>query len=1509
MRSLRAAIGRIALALVALAAIAGVAISAASLLAATGAGRRAVASWLVRIVDDAVAGSLELDGIGVLPSGAVELRGLRVFDPDGHLVLAVDRALALADVTAARSRTLGISLELDSPTVLLEEERDGGVSLARAFAPSHPSPEQGRSGGGPSWTLHLSRLAIRGGEIWWVDEGGRTRLEARDLDVDARASLGADRARAEVRLRGALEEPLEAPVSLDLVAGRTGDAVRLPLLRAAVGGTAVSAVGLADLATRTGRIAVTRLALDRAEARTLAPAAPEGADLGATAYGESDGEVLTAAVRVAPALKDAAGGRADAAVATRVRALGRALGFDVALDRLDPSKVAAGAPAGEVTLAAHGAATGRTAADLRGRVAISVSRSRLRKGEIERADLVARADRGSFDVERLRAAAPGVALDGEGRWREGGPVEGRLAADAPDLAALSRNLAGLLGVSAPALGGRARIEATLAGTASAPAAAATVDAPALRLGEIVASGVRVTANASGTARAPVARIDGRIAAVREGTREMAREIALRASLASDEATLSAAASVPGAGTEPYAMLARGRFEEGREKLVLSGVSVSYPGTRWALAAPAVVTVRGPSVDRLEISSGPQRIAILGGLSPGGDLDARIVVQALDLAKLPPGITEADDAVAGELSLEVRATGTASRPDVQGRLSVARGAFRAFEGVDASGEGRWDGVARRAAASLSLAREAGGTVDLSADVPVPIDGRPGERISVKLRASDLPIEEIAGAAGASGAAISGKLGADLVLEGQAGAPAMRGEAAADDVQVNDLGGLSFWLSVEAPGERIRVTAGGAWEGGGSLAADASAPLDLALALARPDAAVAALKEARLSGTAALTGVDLARIAGRAGVPAGIAGTAEAHAAVGGSLAGPRGNATLEVARGAWSGYGGIGARLDVTLGERSVAASGRVSLGTAEAIRLDASVGAPIERFGSTGALRAAALRAEAVVPGVALAGAGSAEVPLCGTVKGRLAAAGSLGAPDLALDLSGTEVAIAGRPLGAVDVRARHAQARSTAEVRLRPAGGGEIRSSLALDADLGLGSAGGALRDAPAEAAVVAEALDLGFVPAIAPGLVRTAAGKLTMDVRAKGPLARMSPRGSLRVERGEVAVAELGEWSGIAVDASVADGGVEVSRIEVHRGKGRLTANGSLRGLFAERAVLEAHLATEGLTIARAGMDLATFDVRVDATGSVRAGVLDVEASVQRGVVRLPNRTPRVLQTIEGRKDIVIGSAAQKRRPGRRARAAAGQGAAAEGPAAEGPPWLVVRAIAPRALFVRSDDPKVDVELKADVRFELAGEAQYAQGAVEVVKGSVEPLSGRVFQVERGRVQFTGGPPEAAIVDVQARYDNPAAKVTVNVTGPATAPEVKLSSLPPLDEQQIAMLIATGKTELKAGAGGIGTLSGEEAGKAALAAVATKAFKELVAKKLPLDTVALEPGALRAGKYVTDKIYVGYTRRLDADPEKGENRDEVRVEYQISPRWSFESRYGNAQSGGANLIWSKDY
>jgi translocation and assembly module TamB len=128
-------------------------------------------------------------------------------------------------------------------------------------------------------------------------------------------------------------------------------------------------------------------------------------------------------------------------------------------------------------------------------------------------------------------------------------------------------------------------------------------------------------------------------------------------------------------------------------------------------------------------------------------------------------------------------------------------------------------------------------------------------------------------------------------------------------------------------------------------------------------------------------------------------------------------------------------------------------------------------------------------------------------------------------------------------------------------------------------------------------------------------------------------------------------------------------------------------------------------------------------------------------------------------------------------------------------------------------------------------------------------------------------------------------------------------------MDDAAIAMLIATGRTDINPNTSGVGTMSGNEAGSAVVGAAMGAAFTGLVGQKLPVDQLSLDSSRLRAGKYLTDKLFVGYTYQFDAKPEENENVNEVRAEYQLAPRWKLEVRYGDAHAGDASVIWSKDY
>jgi translocation and assembly module TamB len=141
----------------------------------------------------------------------------------------------------------------------------------------------------------------------------------------------------------------------------------------------------------------------------------------------------------------------------------------------------------------------------------------------------------------------------------------------------------------------------------------------------------------------------------------------------------------------------------------------------------------------------------------------------------------------------------------------------------------------------------------------------------------------------------------------------------------------------------------------------------------------------------------------------------------------------------------------------------------------------------------------------------------------------------------------------------------------------------------------------------------------------------------------------------------------------------------------------------------------------------------------------------------------------------------------------------------------------------------------------------------------------------------------------------------------------ELKPTSDPPLSETEIYTLLATGHTSLRHGTG-----ASSPAGEAAslVGSAAASQLQKTLSSKLPLDVLSIEAGdsgiegsKLEAGTYVNDRFYVGFKGRIGADPMRGENSNEVDLEYQLSKRWSVNGRYGDARAGGAGVNWRKDY
>jgi translocation and assembly module TamB len=210
--------------------------------------------------------------------------------------------------------------------------------------------------------------------------------------------------------------------------------------------------------------------------------------------------------------------------------------------------------------------------------------------------------------------------------------------------------------------------------------------------------------------------------------------------------------------------------------------------------------------------------------------------------------------------------------------------------------------------------------------------------------------------------------------------------------------------------------------------------------------------------------------------------------------------------------------------------------------------------------------------------------------------------------------------------------------------------------------------------------------LPAIVPGVVRSASGKLEADLAAAGPLAKLIPHGKVTLAGGAVSVAEYGDWSDLGLEASFTGDVFRVEKLTARSeagGRGTVDLNLEAKGLARQRAPadLRGALHAKNLTIPRAGQELATVDLDATVIGTASGEALEAVLTIPQARVKLPDRSPRRLQSLERRGDIVVGSFDRKKKP------------SPTGSSASRPYRARVRLLVPNRFFVTSGKPVVDV------------------------------------------------------------------------------------------------------------------------------------------------------------------------------------------------------------------------
>lgn len=398
-------------------------------------------------------------------------------------------------------------------------------------------------------------------------------------------------------------------------------------------------------------------------------------------------------------------------------------------------------------------------------------------------------------------------------------------------------------------------------------------------------------------------------------------------------------------------------------------------------------------------------------------------------------------------------------------------------------------------------------------------------------------------------------------------------------------------------------------------------------------------------------------------------------------------------------------------------------------------------------------------------------------------------------------------------------------------------------------------------------------------------------VDLKVSGTIGRPDVRGSVVLSDGRYEHLDFGTTLAFDRIEVLADGdAITLTPFAAQAGAGTLSvsARAEMDGARGYPFALEANLANVRLA--------ARDDVTASASGDVKVtsgrGGVDVFARIvtDRIEVELVDNLPASIPTLAVTE---VGALP----PGRKAPE---PDAEANGP----PVRLDVEVSIPAKFFVRGRG----LESEWNGAIAVAGEADapVVTGQLDLKRGSFD-IVGKRLALTQGNVRIE---PDAskrleAVVDVLAEYEGADFTVGARVKGPATDPEIELTSTPELPRDEILARMLFNKNA--------GALTAEESLQLAAAAASLVGgggggFDPVgdIRRATGIDTLRVDVGgeagpAVEAGRYLTDDIYVGVRQGAAA----GTGAVSVEVEVFDSVTLESEAAQDGSQKVGARLKW----
>jgi len=216
------------------------------------------------------------------------------------------------------------------------------------------------------------------------------------------------------------------------------------------------------------------------------------------------------------------------------------------------------------------------------------------------------------------------------------------------------------------------------------------------------------------------------------------------------------------------------------------------------------------------------------------------------------------------------------------------------------------------------------------------------------------------------------------------------------------------------------------------------------------------------------------------------------------------------------------------------------------------------------------------------------------------------------------------------------------------------------------------------------------------------------------------------------------------------------------------------------------------------------------------------------------------------------------------------------------------------------------LDAELKGSLAVTGTLEEPDVRGTLGLVRGRYEEL-GKNFNILRADLRFQGSIPPSPYLDILTETKAGDINPRIGITGTAEVPQITISSDPPRPQEEVIAQLLFGRDATQISpfqavqlASAIRRLTtGERSGFDPVGNLRNAAGLD----DLRVGGDAEGGVSVGAGKYITDKVYI------EAETGSGEAGGAAKIQIEVTPDITVESKTGTTGTTGVGVFWKRDY